>query len=75
MPQTEWDVKSRASWVRMDSQLYESIHCVYEYTQASFGGLFARLAWAQERHPSDFFKYSKTRGLLYPDMMAVFILG
>ncbi|KAH7183613.1 uncharacterized protein B0J16DRAFT_402137 [Fusarium flagelliforme] len=70
-PQTEWGETSRASWVHMDSRLYESIHCVNEYVEASFGGLFARLAWAQKRHPTDFFKYSKTRGLLYPDTTTV----
>ncbi|CAG7562034.1 unnamed protein product [Fusarium equiseti] len=71
MPKSEWDEKSRASWKHIDSRLYESIHCVNEYVKASFGGLFARLAWAQKRHPDSFFDWSNDKGLLYPDNMAV----
>ncbi|KAJ4012360.1 hypothetical protein NW752_008034 [Fusarium irregulare] len=67
----QWNKKSRLSWLHMDSRLYESVHCVNEYIKASFGGLFARLAWAQKRHPTDSFEYSKTRGLLYPDNVTV----
>jgi hypothetical protein len=71
LPMLGWDELAHASWEHMDSSLYESIHCVYEYVGASFGGLFARLAWAQERHPDYFFARSETKGLLYPDNVKI----
>ncbi|RBR15600.1 uncharacterized protein FIESC28_07241 [Fusarium coffeatum] len=71
MHMLEWSELASPSWEHMDSSLYESIHCVYEYVGASFGGLFARLAWAQERHPDCFFVRSDTKGLLYPDNVRI----
>ncbi|KAJ4138762.1 hypothetical protein NW768_002634 [Fusarium equiseti] len=75
MSDIEWKKKSDALWKHMDYRLYESTHCVNEYIEASFGGIFARLAWGQKHHPPSCFKRSKTKGLLYPDTMTIYPLG